>query len=559
MKRNLSVVLILLITLSIKTQSIYEPVEADINNFLDRMNIIGIIQVDVEVKPFTRDYIAQKLFQLKKKVIELNPVEREELEWYQSEYDYELSKLLNPSMISPATKNALNSHLSIQRTAESPRWRLFSYTDSLFQLQLSPILGFGFKWIGKENGYLHTIGIRAIGSYGNSFSSYIHFTDNGEYEGIEKINSFLSPVKGRQTINAQRASGIEYSDVRGAVTYDWNWGQISLLKDYFSWGYGYSGNVIFSSKAPSYPHLRLILKPIDWFRFYFTHGWLTSNVVDSLKSQYNYGYFDTDAQVFVPKYFSANLFVFKIIDEIDFMLGNSVVYSGDYIRPEFFIPFMFFKYLDRDLGKGNVEDANGQLHFGVNYKPVNNIFIYGNILFDVIEINKTLEGDNPDNWNGYTIGTKLVNSPIENLDFTLEYTRINPWVYEHKDTTTTYKHLDYTLGHWIGQNADLLRVQLDYKFMRPLQFSVYFQRFRKGGIKDISQAYGGDDSEEFLYGPLRKENTVGINIKYNPFHEVQLTADYRYTDITDEDPLRTPAFQLGSNHNFSIFLSYGFR
>jgi hypothetical protein len=102
-------------------------------------------------------------------------------------------------------------------------------------------------------------------------------------------------------------------------------------------------------------------------------------------------------------------------------------------------------------------------------------------------------------------------------------------------------------------------VQLDYKFMRPLQFSVYFQRFRKGGIKDISQAYGGDDSEEFLYGPLRKENTVGINIKYNPFHEVQLTADYRYTDITDEDPLRTPAFQLGSNHNFSIFLSYGFR
>lgn len=565
MKQIIYFLLIIFFVNSTFSQSIYEPIEADIHSYLDRMNIKGVINLDTETKPYTRVYIAEKLIELLQNKTLLNTVEKKELEWYLSEYYYELSKLdhsfaklrskdvdLNSQLFNVTKFSAINSN-------PSPRWRVFSYTDSLFQLQISPVAGYGLKWIGNENGYFHTIGIRAFGSYGDNFGAYLHFTDNGEYDGIEKVNNFLNEEKGRETINAQKANGIEYSDIRGSISYDWNWGNISFIKDYFTWGNGYFGNIILSDKAPSYPQLRFVLKPVDWFRFYYTHGWLTSNVIDSLRSQFNYGLYDSDAAVFVPKYYVANLFVFEPSESIELMIGNSAVYSGDNIRAEFFIPFMFFKYLDRDLGKGSVEDANGQLHFGVNYRPADKLFLYGNILFDVIEIQKTIDADNPNNWFGFTLGSKLVNLPVDNLDFTLEYTRINPWVYEHKDTTTTYKHLDYPLGHWIGQNADLFRVQIDYKFMRPLQFSIYYQRFRKGGIKDISQAYGGDESEEFLYGPLRKENTIGINIKYNPFHEVYLTANYKYTDITDEDPLRTPEFQLGSNHNFSIFLSYGFR
>jgi len=548
-KTLIHIILFNILILTTYSQTIYEPIEADIHEFLDRMNIKGIVHIDTEVNPFTRIYIAEKLFELSNYRSVLNKVEIEELNWYISEYFYEFQKISTTSPSLPS------SH------TQTPRWRIFSYTDSLFQLQISPVLGLGYKTVGEENGRFQFWGIRVFGTYGDNFGAYIHFTDNGEYNGIHKVDNFLSPDKGRKTIGAQVTSGIEFSDVRGSISYDWGWGNISLNKDYFSWGNGYYGNTILSAKAPSYTHLRFTLKPVDWFRFYYTLGWLTSNVIDSLRSQFNYGIYESDAEFFIPKYYAANLFVFEPVESLELMIGNSAVYSGDNIRPEFLLPFMFFKYLDRDLGKGSVEDANGQLHFGINYKPVNQLFLYGNILFDVIEINKTLEAENPNNWFGFTLGTKGVNLLIENLDITLEYTRINPWVYEHKKSTTTYKHLDYSLGHWIGQNADLLRVQLDYKFIRPLKFSVYYQRFRKGGLKDITEAYGGGNTEqeEFLYGPIRKENTVGLNIKYNPLHEVYLNVNYKYTDISDEDPLRTPNFQLGSNHNFSISLSYGFR
>jgi len=601
MKNILYTILLLLITTTANSQSIYEPIEADIHEYLDRMNIKGIVQIDTEVKPFTRYYIAEKLFELSHNRSVLNRVEIEELNWYLSEYNYEVQKVYNTSSNHPtcppksfprrrgiiqssipphSTSPNLSRRLStvvVSQTKEgsrfltktdlpsshsqTPRWRVFSYTDSLFQLQISPVLGMGYKTVGKENGRFQFWGIRTFGTYGDNFGAYIHFTDNGEYNGIHQVNNFLSPDKGRKTIGAQVTSGIEFSDVRGSISYDWGWGNISLNKDYFSWGNGYYGNTILSAKAPSYTHLRFTLKPVDWFRFYYTHGWLTSNVIDSLRSQFNYGIYESDAEFFIPKYYAANLFVFEPVKSLELMIGNSAVYSGDNIRPEFLLPFMFFKYLDRDLGKGSVEDANGQLHFGVNYRPVNQLFLYGNILFDVIEINKTLEAENPNNWFGFTLGTKGINLIVDNLDFTLEYTRINPWVYEHKKSTTTYKHLDYSLGHWIGQNADLLRVQLDYKFIRPLKFSLYYQRFRKGGLKDITEAYSGskNEQEEFLYGPLRKENSIGLDIRYNPFHEVYLNANYKYTDISDEDPMRTPDFQLGSNHNFSISLSYGFR
>ena len=47
---------------------------------------------------------------------------------------------------------------------------------------------------------------------------------------------------------------------------------------------------------------------------------------------------------------------------------------------------------------------------------------------------------------------------FDNLDVTVEYTRLNPWVYEHKNEVTNFKHLKYSLGHWLGQNGDQFRV-----------------------------------------------------------------------------------------------------
>ena len=158
---------------------------------------------------------------------------------------------------------------------------------------------------------------------------------------------------------------------------------------------------------------------------------------------------------------------------------------------------------------------------------------------------------------GYTFGSKIVDYPIKNSSIDIEYTKIDPWVYEHKDITTTYKHIGYNLGHWIGQNADQIKIQFNYYFLRSLKASFFAERIRKGGLKDIYYAYKTTEIQPFLYSPVRKDYLYGLNVTYNPLHDVFLKGKFQYSDISDEDITRTPSFLLGKHFSFNVSLSYG--
>jgi len=40
-------------------------------------------------------------------------------------------------------------------------------------------------------------------------------------------------------------------------------------------------------------------------------------------------------------------------------------------------------------------------------------------------------------------------------------------------------------------------------------------------------------------------------------HDLVLEGTYRYSDVEDEDPERTPDYLLGQSHSFSLTLYYG--
>ena len=168
-----------------------------------------------------------------------------------------------------------------------------------------------------------------------------------------------------------------------------------------------------------------------------------------------------------------------------------------------------------------------------------------------------LHGKAYTSWLGYTVGVSMVDLGIDNLDLTVEYTKTNPWLYENKYDITNYKHLNYSLGHWIGQNADLLSIEWDYSFIRGLHISLLGQVFRKGGLKDIYIAYHDPPDLPFLFSPKRIDKSFTFKFDYEPYYNVYLQGEYRYSDITDEEVGRTQDFLLGIKNSFSIALSYG--
>ncbi len=166
------------------------------------------------------------------------------------------------------------------------------------------------------------------------------YRDKGEFgDNVDKDKSF-SPQTGANYKGAP--NGIEYNDVKGSLTFDWNWGSVSIIKDYFNWGHGNFGQLILSSKPPDYPRIELHLKPTDWIRFSYIHGWLNSLVIDSSSIQYEHaGSLDPRIkESFINKYIAANLLTITPLSGLDISVGNSFVYSGD-LRPEMFIPFLF--------------------------------------------------------------------------------------------------------------------------------------------------------------------------------------------------------------------------
>ncbi len=533
--RYFLIFIIFINTKLIFSQVIYERLNSNVYEFLEKLDIRGIINLPSESKPFTEKFIVEKLYEIQTKTFQLNQLEELELKKFIDYYDRNYNKIFIP----------------------------YKHREGKFKFNISPLGSYSIDFLHKQRRFTRTIGINIKTSYEN-FSSYIHLQDRGEFGDFYDDSKQITPERGYefQKVNIGKFNGIEFSDVLGGVTLDYKWSNIGIYKDYNLWGHGQYGNLILSDKANAFPYIKFEFSPVNWFRFRYIYGWLNSKVIDSGYYYYSNPGSRMNEKVydFINKYLVINMFSFQPVGNFIFSIGNSLIYSGNNTRLETLLPFAFFKYLDRDVGKGQISDGNGQLFFDLSYKPIKGIKLYGTFYIDVISIRKTLKGDDSDNWFAYTVGTSSFNIPLDNFGLTIEYTKIDPWVYEHKDITTTYKHLNYTLGHWLGQNGDVFTCELKYFLLHNLRFSLKYESLRKGGLDDIYYAYNGRDEKtlKFLYPPVRRDKKLSFITQYEPVSSFLLDFKAVYSKIVDDDYTRTPDYLRGNKLFLSFGFSYGF-
>ncbi len=525
---------LLLFTIS-HAQVLTEDMNNPVYKFIEKFAVKKIIDVNQSVKPYSKNQIAKWLKQIQNsefRILNLgfSRVEQEELEWYLEEYDLERDTLID-------------------------KFGQFTYNDNRFNFRAVPILGYEISGVGNKDGFSKHVGAHLEGNYEN-ISLMFEYLDTGEFGDNVDIAKNVTPKTGHFIKGAP--NGIEFSDVKGRIGYDFGYGSLSLKKEYVIIGSGQFGQLIHSSKAASYPHIELKLKPADWLEIYYMHGFLNSQVLDSNNFYYSYQSEIEPRLVesFISKYIALNYITIMPNDWLKLSLGNSHIYSGD-IRPEMFIPIMYYKVMDHNTGRGSVNDGNGMIFFDLNFNYFKNINFYSTFLIDVLEIRPLLEGDIDKSWLAFTFGSKIMDIGISKLNLFFEYSRLNPWIYDNKYSTTTYKHLNYVMGHWVGNNADILSIQMDYKFIRSLQFSLKLEMLRKGGEEDNYYAYEERIGLPFLFGERRNDFRIEFFANYSPLHNVYLKGKYIYSEIEDELVGRTPSFLLGAKNSFCLSLSYG--
>lgn len=552
-------ILFLIFSARINSQVVYEHVKNNnIYEFLDELANNQVISLNSCIKPYSRILIAEKLTEAELKIDKLNKRQKAELHFYLKSFSLETEKELDfPKRFDISKKNKNFA------TALNPIGMF--YKDSFATFSLKPIWGIQY-WSNKKGNVFHRWGgLEATGYFGKNFAFYANLRDNYESELLTSP-TFFNQRQGAPTKSGDN-HGYDYSEMRGGITYSWNWGSLGLIKDHLQWGNNYNGANILSGRQPSFAMIKLNLKPVKWFEFNYFHGWLVSEVVDSSRSYWDGNIYRS---VFYPKFLAANMFTFIPWKRLNISIGNSVVYS-DVFQAAYLIPFMFFKSIDHTLNatysKGQA-GQNSQMFFDISSRQIKHLHLYATLYVDDFSV-KHLSKPDEKNFLSYKIGFKLSDFPIENLSLTSEYSIVNPLVYQHNISTTTFESNNYNLGYYLGDNSQEFYLALVFKPLSRLHTNLSYNFAQHG--QDYYYKYTPSGQLHKL--PLLEKitwqnNTFALKTNYEFVNNAYvflhfIKSNIQGYDIADETAeyylnRRTPEIFQGDNFTVSFGFNIGF-
>jgi hypothetical protein len=522
-------------------QVVFEPVSSPVYEFLNRLSVKGVIEYNDELLPVSRKLIAEKLLKAESNSAGLSSLELKELAYYKQEFYPEIEIISNSSA----------AETIIFKDDENGGFRPFLYMDDNFTITADPILGFSRD---VRNNLNHRWNGLSFAGYYNRIGFSFYFRDNEEVSREVDVEKKFTRSPGI-VVQKHRFESLEYSDVRGMVSYSWNRGSFGLGKEYLQWGSGRGGQLIFSSKAPSFPFIRLIVNPVDWLHFQYIHGWLHSGIVDSSSIR---GTLLEGNETFyqVDKFIVSHVISLYPFDNFSFSIGESIIYS-DKPEPVYFIPVIFFRLADHYLSdrESNTGD-NAQIFMNAVYK--NNRFItkaYGTLFIDELSLTNTLKGVKH-SIIGFTAGLNFIDPVLKNSELVVEFTQADPFTYMNANEAHLYISHRYQLGHWIGSNADHFYAAYKQWIMRGLSLKVWGDYVRKGQTENPEQQYQLP-YPPVLYGARLSYKSFGTEFSFEIYRNLVSKLFYQYSYLTDEEAGRVPEFMQGVRHSFGISFGYG--
>ncbi len=524
---------------SVLAQEVYQHVSnMDLYDFLDELCNAQVITLNSAVKPYARKLIAEKLSDANNKRSELNSRQAAELDFYLKDFSKELM---------PDKKF-------------DKRLDLFYYKDSLFTFNINPILGISYFTNDSGSFYHRWNGAEVFSYVGKNLGFYASLRDNHESKRLSDP-AYLNQYDA-SNYKVDTEGGGDYDEMRGGITYTWQWGSLGLVKDHIVWGDNYHGSNIFSGHQPSYTFLKFHLNPVRWFDFNYIHGWLVSDVIDSSRTYVNG---NSNRINLRPKYLAANLYTFTPVRRLQLSFGNSIVYSDQNVHPAYLIPFFFFKTIDHSLTSSgsNFLGQNSQFFINISSRNLKNTHLYMSVFVDEISIGRATDPDKHSNYYSMKIGGRLSNVLVKNLFLTGEYTRTNPVVYQHYITTATFESSSFNMGHYLGDNAQEFYIALAYKPLAKLFVEASYTLAQKGWeylyTGSAKDPQGNGLGHPFINRVYWQSSDVSLKARYQIVNDAWMFAGLAVSDIhgIKADEYTMPYF-IGKQTTINVGANIGF-
>lgn len=534
-------------------QRIPQAIEySEIYDFIDELTSDGVILSNAAIKPYTRDAIARMLAEAQSRDSLLTQRQKDDLQFYMQDYALELDTL--PVYYSYGHRHVTQwitpvSNLSLA----DPSLHILT-KNKIFKMRVRPILGMDLyagkkgllthRWYGAEiqMDIAHHLSIwgsiRDNSWNGNHLNSSI-YNATGYYDPFSKSGGariirpeYLNNMPGLQYKEANY--GGDFSDSRGGVSlYAW-WGSISVQRERIQWGDAQHASNILSAHNPAVPMVSLQLTPCKWFQFDYFHAWLVSNVLDSTYYYSERQKEGVTEREYRPanKFMAANMFTFMPIKYIQFSFGNSIVYAERNVQAAYFIPIAFFKSLDHLLTKGNrSENQNSQAFATISIRPTDHLRIYGSFFLDEFKLSRLKKSDPQKNPVSYLVGFNWSGWPVKGLSLRGEFMRSYIATYTHSIEVLSYKSNSFNMGHYMGDNAQSIFVQLAYRPVRGLRLTLDYTCDTKYNTYDyVRYNIGQIIAQKPFAEKIWRNDVVNFRAVYEVFNNCYAHIDLSYNN-----------------------------
>ncbi|MFW6015723.1 MAG: capsule assembly Wzi family protein [bacterium] len=261
------------------------------------------------------------------------------------------------------------------------------------------------------------------------------------------------------------------------------------------WGPGYYSGMVFSKSSPS---IGMVGYDLTYMGY---------------KYQRIYGVLDRVGET----YLQGHRLKKKLIPNLEVGISETAIMNNkNHIDPLFYNPIPLWPiYLSQEIiieydPEQVLQQANINISGDINYIINGKSNIYGEIYID--DAPMTSKDNEPWLWG---IITGYYNSEIyKNSDIRIEYARTSNYLYSHRNKDLNYTLNNRIIGHFIGPDSDLLKIEsnIDVSSNESLSFGVSYQRKGEGNL-DID--WGDEpDYKNKLFLPGIIEKTIGLKFSF---------------------------------------------
>ncbi len=404
-----------------------------------------------------------------------------------------------------------------------------------FDLVVNPIIQFQYM---KESDYdeslfLNSRGVSIRGQLAKKIGFAATILDNQERDPlyVQKWENKFQSVPGAGYYKNFKGTGYDYFDARGYFSFN--------VTKYIEVAFGYDKNFIGNG-----------------YRSLFISDFSNNTLFLKLNTRIwkiNYQNLFMELQQTEPrgadrllrkKYAAMHHLDVNIGRKLNIGLFEGIMFGrSDHFEFGYLNPIIFYRSIEQQNGSFD----NAVVGFDFKLNTLKQVQLYGQILVDEFnwEHVKNNDGWWANKW-GLQLGAKYVNAfSIKNLDLQLEYNRVRPFTYSHKDSVANYTHYNQPLAHPLGANFSETIGILRYQ-PAPRWTVIAKAMYWKQGLDTGSRSFGsniflpntapprvGDFGYEIVSGIESSTKMVSLLLSYelkeNLF--IETSATFRKFDV----------------------------